>query len=139
MTCYSLCIISLYKLDINCVSRVLPVLIKCNVTFNQVKLNKLSTAVLRVLYVCIRVYDLLSCRSRGLSELLESPFVRRAVAGSEECAARGLDLREGAPYPALPPYRPRPINYLQAFLPSETLVTLCNLLAVSLLTVLLFS
>lgn len=93
-----------------------------------------------LLYVCIRVYDLLSCRSRGLSELLESPFVRRAVAGSEECAVRGLDLREGAPYPTLPPYRPRPINYLQAFLPPETLVTLCNLLAVSTLSVLvLFS
>lgn len=86
---------------------------------------------IKVLYVFFRMYNLLSCRNCGLSELLESSFVRRAVASSEECAARGLDLREGAPYPTLPPYRPRPINYLQAFLPPETLVALCNLLAVS--------
>ncbi|XP_054283481.1 SUN domain-containing ossification factor [Macrosteles quadrilineatus] len=79
-----------------------------------------------------RMYDVMSCRVSMLSQLLQSPFVRRAVTTSEFCAERGLDLRTGAPFPPRPGApSPLPIHYLEALLPSETIAALCNLLAVA--------
>ncbi|KAG8329675.1 SUN domain-containing ossification factor isoform X3 [Homalodisca vitripennis] len=77
-----------------------------------------------------RMYELLSCRGRMLQQLISTKFVNEAVANSEFCAERGLDLRMGAPYPPRPGSRHRPIDYLKALLPSEALAALCNQLAV---------
>lgn len=76
----------------------------------------------------------MSCHRQSLSQLLSSEFVKQTMTGSELCVDRGLDLRVGAPYPPSPRSlhaRPRPIHYLQALLPDETLAALCNQLAVS--------
>lgn len=78
------------------------------------------------------MYQVMSCRSQYLEQLLSSSFIKKTMVSSEFCGERGLDLRVGAPYPSHFQLgaQPQPIDYLKALLPSETLTALCNMLAV---------
>lgn len=86
-----------------------------------------------------KVFGLLSCRGAYLQSLIDCPFVRSNVQDSKLCVEYGLDFsshRTGAPYPLRPSasgvdsVQSDKSNYLSAFLPSEYIAAVCNILAV---------
>jgi hypothetical protein len=86
-----------------------------------------------------KVFGLLSCQWTYLQSFVDSPFVRNSFKNSKLCVEYGLDFnyhRTGAPYPLRPsasgvdPLQSSQSRYLSAFLPSEYIAALCNILAV---------
>ncbi|KAL0274361.1 UNVERIFIED_CONTAM: hypothetical protein PYX00_006808 [Menopon gallinae] len=81
------------------------------------------------------VYYILSCHTRTLTELIESPFVKRTLIDNDICRKFGLDfnsLRLGAPFPSnRAENHNKEVNYLTSLLKDSFVAALCNILAVA--------
>lgn len=81
------------------------------------------------------VYNILSCHTKTLTELIRSPFVKRTLIDNDTCRKFGLDfgsLRQGAPYPSIRvKNQKKEVNYLTSLLKDSFVAALCNVLAVA--------
>lgn len=109
-------------------------------TINQKNVSCVSPRYITVCNNCSQsfydaVYQVLSCQSATLSQIVKHFFVKKTLVQSETCLKYGLDftsLIQGAPFPNnYLKHSEQGVNYLTALLKSSFVAALCNVVAVS--------